>query len=46
MHEAAIAAGVLRYCPVCDGFEHKGARIVVIGGDISGAVIRWADGSS
>lgn len=37
MHEAAIASGVLRYCPVCDGFEHKGARIAVLGCDISGA---------
>ncbi|KHS42725.1 thioredoxin reductase (NADPH) [Novosphingobium subterraneum] len=37
MHETAIANGVLRYCPVCDGFEHKGARIAVLGCDISGA---------
>jgi thioredoxin reductase (NADPH) len=37
LHEAAIAAGVLRYCPVCDGFEHKGERIAVLGCDISGA---------
>lgn len=37
VHEAAIANGVLRYCPVCDGFEHKGARIAVLGCDLSGA---------
>ncbi len=37
VHEAAIARGVLRYCPVCDGFEHKGQRIAVLGCDISGA---------
>jgi thioredoxin reductase (NADPH) len=37
VHEAAIASGVLRYCPVCDGFEHKGERIAVLGCDISGA---------
>lgn len=37
VHETAIANAVLRYCPVCDGFEHQGARIGVIGCDISGA---------
>lgn len=37
VHEAAIAHGVLRYCPVCDGFEHKDARIAVLGCDLSGA---------
>ena len=36
-HEAAIAAGVLRYCPVCDGFEHQQKRIAVLGCNISGA---------
>lgn len=36
-HEAAIRAGVLRYCPVCDGFEHAGQRIAVLGCDASGA---------
>ena len=36
-HEEAIAHGVLRYCPVCDGFEHRDARIGVVGCDISGA---------
>lgn len=37
VHEAAIAAGVLRYCPVCDGYEHIGHRIAVIGCDGQGA---------
>lgn len=36
-HEAAIRAGVLRYCPICDGFEHTGQRIAVLGCDTSGA---------
>ncbi|WP_255500079.1 NAD(P)/FAD-dependent oxidoreductase [Brevundimonas sp. P7753] len=36
-HEAAIRAGVLRYCPVCDGYEHIGKRIGVIGCDTNGA---------
>jgi thioredoxin reductase (NADPH) len=36
-HEAAMAHGVLRYCPVCDGFEHRGQSIAVLGCDISGA---------
>lgn len=37
VHQAAIDAGVLRYCPICDGFEHQGERIAVLGCDISGA---------
>ena len=37
VHEAAIGDGVLRYCPVCDGYEHTGDRIAVIGCDASGA---------
>ena len=36
-HEAAIRAGVLRYCPVCDGYEHAGQRIAVLGCDSAGA---------
>ena len=36
-HEAAIANDVLRYCPVCDGYEHRGKRIAVVGCDLSGA---------
>jgi thioredoxin reductase (NADPH) len=37
VHEAAIRAGVLRYCPVCDGYEHTEKRIGVIGCDTNGA---------
>lgn len=37
VHQAAVNAGVLRYCPICDGFEHRGERIAVLGCDISGA---------
>ena len=37
VHERAIEAGVLRYCPVCDGYEHIDARIGVIGCDSDGA---------
>jgi thioredoxin reductase (NADPH) len=37
LHARAIKRGVLRYCPVCDGYEHRGARIGVVGCDVSGA---------
>ena len=37
LHQAAIDAGVLRYCPICDGFEHIDTRIGVIGCDTQGA---------
>ena len=37
VHQAAVDAGVLRYCPICDGFEHRGERIAVLGCDASGA---------
>jgi thioredoxin reductase (NADPH) len=37
LHERAIRANVLRYCPVCDAHEHTGRRIAVIGCDRSGA---------
>lgn len=36
-YQSAINAGVLRYCPVCDGYEHIDARIGVIGCDTQGA---------
>jgi thioredoxin reductase (NADPH) len=36
-HEAAIAAGILRYCPICDGFEHIDEAIGVVGCDSQGA---------
>jgi thioredoxin reductase (NADPH) len=31
IHDAALAAGRLRYCPVCDGYEVIGHRVGVIG---------------
>jgi thioredoxin reductase (NADPH) len=31
LHKAAVAAGRLRYCPVCDGFEVTDQRLAVIG---------------
>lgn len=37
VHEAAIRLNVLRYCPVCDAYEHKGKRIAVVGCDVQGA---------
>ena len=35
-HDAALAAGKLRYCPVCDAFEATGQRIAVIGAESHG----------
>ncbi len=31
LHDAALAAGRLRYCPVCDGFEVTDRRVAVLG---------------
>lgn len=31
VHDAALARGLLRYCPICDGFEMTDRRIAVIG---------------
>ncbi len=36
-HEQAIADGVLRYCPICDGYEHIDKAIAVVGCDEQGA---------
>ena len=33
----AIRAGMLRYCPICDGFEQRGKKIAVLGSDLHGA---------
>ncbi|UZW57435.1 NAD(P)/FAD-dependent oxidoreductase [Sphingobium sp. JS3065] len=30
-HDRALAAGLLRYCPICDGYEMTDRRIAVIG---------------
>lgn len=35
-HDRAVAAGLLRYCPICDGYEQGGQRIAVLGGDRHG----------
>jgi thioredoxin reductase (NADPH) len=32
----ALKAGVVRYCPVCDGFETKGQRVAVLGRELHG----------
>lgn len=31
LHDRALAAGMLRYCPVCDGYEVTDTRVGVIG---------------
>lgn len=31
LHDAALAAGLIRYCPICDGLEVIGRRVAVIG---------------
>lgn len=33
----AVRSGLVRYCPVCDGFESRGQRIAVIGHGAAGA---------
>ena len=30
-HDAALAQGLIRYCPICDGFEVTDKRVAVIG---------------
>ena len=30
-HDAALAAGLIRYCPICDGYEVTDKRVAVIG---------------
>lgn len=37
VHEKAIEDAVLRYCPICDAYEHSGHRIGVLGHDTNGA---------
>ncbi|NGZ86379.1 NAD(P)/FAD-dependent oxidoreductase [Duganella aceris] len=37
LHAAALAAGLIRYCPICDGFEVSGRRVAVIGRGAHGA---------
>jgi len=35
--EAAVRRGLVRYCPICDGYEVSGKRVAVIGADEHGA---------
>jgi thioredoxin reductase (NADPH) len=36
LHDEALASGLIRYCPVCDGYEVTDKRIAVIGSDTHG----------
>lgn len=31
LHDEALAAGLLRYCPICDAYEARGRKIAVLG---------------
>lgn len=31
IHDAAVARGLLRYCPICDGYEVTDQRVAVLG---------------
>jgi thioredoxin reductase (NADPH) len=39
-HDAAVRAGYLRYCPICDGHEVRGKRIGVVGNSARSAAER------
>jgi thioredoxin reductase (NADPH) len=36
LHDTALAQGLIRYCPICDGFEVTDKRVGVIGDDSHG----------
>jgi thioredoxin reductase (NADPH) len=36
LHDAAVARGLVRYCPICDGYEVTDKRVGVIGSDHHG----------
>ena len=36
LHDDALARGLVRYCPICDGYEVTDKRVGVIGGDSHG----------
>jgi thioredoxin reductase (NADPH) len=36
-HDAALAAGLIRYCPICDGYEVTDKAVAVIGTSAKGA---------
>lgn len=47
-HDSAVAQGLIRYCPVCDGYEASGMNIAVFGSDEHGAaeaefLLRYSD---
>jgi thioredoxin reductase (NADPH) len=37
MHDIGVARGLLRYCPICDGYEARRMNVAVLGGDGHGA---------
>ncbi|ANI78662.1 MULTISPECIES: NAD(P)/FAD-dependent oxidoreductase [Sphingobium] len=37
IHDAALARGLLRYCPICDGYEVTDRRVAVIGTQAHGS---------
>ena len=36
-HDDALAAGLIRYCPICDGYEVTDKKVAVIGSGGKGA---------
>src|SRR3954447_2438594 len=36
LHDEALSRGLVRYCPICDGYEVTDKRVGVIGGDSHG----------
>jgi thioredoxin reductase (NADPH) len=36
LHDEALARGLIRYCPICDGYEVTDKKVGVIGGDSRG----------
>ena len=36
LHDDALARGLIRYCPICDGYEVTDKRVGVIGGEAHG----------
>lgn len=36
LHREAVARGLIRYCPICDGFEAMNQKIAVLGADDHG----------
>ena len=36
LHDEALARGLIRYCPICDGYEVTDKKIGVIGSDSHG----------